>query len=474
MLERRLLSNSFSILVTRLTQSITTFVMSAAIGRLLGAFELGQYLLAFSFYFVFMSLASEGLKVLFTRELSRHPEATPTYLVSGTILQLLFSAIAYSILVVLVVVLPYQPQTTWICLVMGLALFPFSLSNITESIFLAREKMYLITASTVPVYIGRVLIMIWAMQRGGDVLSVAAIFVGSEAVILLVEWAIIGRSLVPNWKLDRAFMRSAVQSVRTFIAIEGVSVVNSRLQMLILSVLGGEFVVGLYGAIIQLMQPFDILSNSLTVGVFPSMTKTVAMRLSRQRLLVERVIEALNFGAMPLIVGLILFGEDVLALVYQQDDFQAATVPLMIVSLGLLASCLNRPLSYLLVANQFERINMREVLVTTLVSAIAGVVLVSQFGLIGAAATVLLTRIVGCSQYVYAVCYRFFPVRYGRIVRRPLLLTAIMLGVFLVLKMSGLSIGGIIGVSFAVYGGLLAGLAWQARRSRQTIANLAR
>ncbi|MBF2086139.1 oligosaccharide flippase family protein [Thermoleptolyngbya sp. C42_A2020_037] len=431
---KRLLGNSLSIFATRLTQSITTFALSAFIARVLGAYELGQYLLAFGYYFIFMSLASQGFKVLFTRELSRNPEKAPTYLVSGTLLQLLFSTIAYAVLVLVIYLLPYQDDTTLVCYVMGLTIFPFSLSNISESIFQAKEKMYLITATTVPIYILRLPLMIWAMQAGYGVMGLSLVIFLSEILILLFQWGLMLRSVIPCWRVDQAFIRQSVQSVRTFVAIEGVSVINARMQILILSVLGGEVIVGLYGAIMQLMQPFDILSTSLTVGVFPSMSKAVDLGFQRQQQLAEISIEMLLMVSLPLVTALIFFGRELLNLVYHRPDFGNAAVPLAIVSLGLIASSFIRPLSHLLVANRLERINMREVIVTTTLMGITGILLISQFQLMGAAVCVLLMRFISLGQYVYGVSFNLFSVRFWKILKRPLLITIQMTLVFWILE----------------------------------------
>lgn len=458
MLKRRLIGNSLSILITRLTQSVATFVLSAAIARQLGAYELGQYVLAFGYYFIFMSLASQGFKVLFTRELSRHPEQTPTYLVSGTLLQTGFSAIAIVALVALVFVLPYSPDTSLVCYIMGLAILPFSLSNITESIFQAQERMYLITLSTVPVYVARVVVMIWAMQQGYGVAELAMMTVLSEMLIVLIEWGLVLRTVRPCWQVDWTFVHTSLQSVRLFIAIEGVSVINARLQLLILSLVGGEVVVGLYGAIVQLLQPFDILSTSLTVGVFPSMTKTVALGIDKQRQLAEQIIELLLLVALPIIGGCVFFGEALLTLVYQQPDFSRATGPLIVVALGLIGSCFSRPLSYVLVANHFERVNMREVVVATLTSSLGGLLLVVPWGLMGAAMSVLLVRLAGCAQYLYATGVNLFSLRVGSVVQRPLLLSVPMLVLYGVLQQQVENIWLIVIISVGVYGGLLGGL----------------
>src|SRR4030095_9908816 len=96
---RKLVGNSLSLVANQITQNATSFLLSISIARILGAYELGQYSLAFSYYFIFMTMSSQGLKTLFTRELAKSPEKIQTCLISGTLLQLIFSSIGYLALV---------------------------------------------------------------------------------------------------------------------------------------------------------------------------------------------------------------------------------------------------------------------------------------------------------------------------------------------------------------------------------------
>jgi O-antigen/teichoic acid export membrane protein len=431
---RKLVGNSLSILVNRLTQSLTTFVQVAFIARILGPYELGQYLLAFSYYFIFMTIASEGLKTLFTRDIARNPPETPVYLVSGTFLQFLFSIVGYVLLVIVVFVLPYKSDTSTVCYILGLTIIPFSLSNITEAIFQGREKMHLIAISTVPIYILRVLVMIWAMKLNYGVSFLAGIMVFSEFAILLVEWCLIIRLVKPKWQINRDFIWRTVKSARTFVAIEGVAAFNGRIQLLILSVLGGEVVVGLYGGISQLMQPFQIVAQSLVIAVFPGMSKAVALGREKQRQMVETIAEMLLIVALPLIVALFFIGGDLLIFIYRDPSFAKATVALNVLALTLITSSFSRPLSFLLVANGFEWVNLREVIIATVVGSLLSVVLISQYQLTGASLAVLLTSSLGFSQFMYSVYIRLFSLRLVRIMRRPLLISTLMLIVFLILQ----------------------------------------
>jgi O-antigen/teichoic acid export membrane protein len=177
--------------------------------------------------------------------------------------------------------------------------------------------------------------------------------------------------------------------------------------------------------------------------------------------------------SLPLVMALIFFGKELLNLVYHKPDFGNAAVPLAIVSLGLVASSFIRPLSYLLVANRLEHINMREVLVTTTLTGITGIILISQFQLMGAAICVLLMRFISLGQYVYGVSFNLFSVRFWKSLKHPLLITSLMTLVFWVLENYVQEILKIAAISTVVYFFLVSMMvAFQAGRFKVVYAKL--
>jgi O-antigen/teichoic acid export membrane protein len=429
----KFLSNSLSMILNRLVQSIAAFVLTAAIARTLGAEALGQYLLAYSYYFIFVGIASQGLKTLFTRELAREPQKTPVYLMSGTWLQLIFSFFSYGALVIVVFLLPYSAKTSTLCYIMGLTIIPFALSNVTEAIFQAKEKMHLIAISTVPIYVLRLIIMIWVMRLKYGIEYLAAILCFSETLILVIEWIFIIRLVKIQWQIDGTFVWNTIKSARTFFAIEGIAVIGGRIQILILSLLGNEFLVGLFGGVSQLLQPFLIIANSITLAIFPRFSKAVEQGREKQKQITENIIEILLMMALPLLLGLLLFGKNLLVFIYDAS-FAQADIALSLTAASLIFLPFTRSLSYLLVANGFEIVNLREVIITSSLGSLIGVALVSQYQLLGAAIMAILMTIIGFIQYIYFTYTRLFSLNLWRIVRRPLLITVLMFPIFLLLK----------------------------------------
>jgi O-antigen/teichoic acid export membrane protein len=276
--------------------------------------------------------------------------------------------------------------------------------------------------------------MFVALKLGYGINSVGTILVLSEALILLIEWLFVYRIVSPmRWKIDWAFVRETAQKVRAFLVIEGISTFQGRMQLVFLSVIAGEVAVGLYGAAMQLIQPFQIIAQSVVIAAFPSLTRAGKTDPGRQRRLTEQVIELLFLVALPFIVGMLFIGRELLVFIYRDAEFAEAAPILNIIAFGMIAMALIRALSYLLVANGLERINLREVITTTSVGAVLSPILIGLFGLVGAAIAALSILIIACSQYVYAVYTQLFSLNLWHILRRPLMLTALMIFVFIIL-----------------------------------------
>lgn len=453
--KNKFLSNSFSLLINRLTQSITTFVLVASIARGLGAYQLGQYMLAFNFYYVFMTLASQGLKTLFTREIARNPDETPIYLVSGSFLQLIFCSIAYVVLGVTVFALPYSEETSTICYIMGLIIIPFSLSNVTESVFQAKEKMHLIAISTVPIYILRLGIIILLLNLKYNLNYVSWVMLISETLILLIELVLISKFVSYKWHLDWDFIKRITKASWTFMVIEGISVAKGRVQIVILSLLGGEVVVGLYSAVMQLMQPFEIIAHSMVIAFFPKMSQTALVEKDKQRQLTENLVEMLLTVALPFTLGLLFVGSDIILLIYKESSFIAASTALNISAAGLVISAFCRPQSYALVANGFEKINLWDVAISSIVGTFLSIILVSKYQLNGAAISLLFTQIISFCIYNYAVYTKLFKINFIEIIKRPIMITLGMLVLFLGIQKTSLNIIAILLIATFVYGVLV-------------------
>ncbi|MEY4517696.1 MAG: hypothetical protein RLZZ499_295 [Cyanobacteriota bacterium] len=432
--KRQLISNSVSMLVNKLVQGGTSFVLTAAIARSLGAEALGQYLLALSYFYIFVNIISQGLKTLFTREVSIQPEKTAAYLVSGTLLQFFLSIVGYVSMVLAIYLLPYSDEASTVCYILGLTIIPFALSNITESILQAQEEMHLIAISTAPIYILRVLVMIWIMSQKFGITYVAGIFVISELLIFIIQWLLLIRKVKPKWQIDVDFMRSMFLSARILFAIEGMGIVASRIDVLSLSLLGSEFLLGLYGAVGQLMQPFGLISKSLTLAAFPRMTKAIQFGKEQQRQEAENTIKVLLCMGLPFFVGIMVFSNEILTFVYNDPSFLQANMIIKLFAFMLIPGIFSSVFSYILIANGLEKLTLVEVSIATILGTLSGITFIPQYQLMGAALASLVMSMSSLTILIFAMRKYLFSINLWRVFSLPLFISSLMLVILLLLK----------------------------------------
>lgn len=432
----QLLINSLSLIGNRLVQGIATFILATAIARNLGADRLGQYILAISYYSVFVTFFGLGLRTLFTRELSKDSSKISIYLVSGSLLQLIISIIAYVLLVLVVFIMPYSDETSLICYILGLSVIPFALSNITEAIFQAQERMHLIAASTSPIYMLRVGVMVWVVLNIANPIEyVAAIMAISEVAIWLLQWSILTRTVKPEWKIDRQFMWDSFQSAKTLFAIDGIGVISGKIDVLLISLLGSEVLIGIYGGIRQLFQPFEIICGSLSSAIFPRMANAVTLGKKAQKASIENFLDLLLCISLPLIPSIFFYyGRDLLIFMYKRPEFSQGEIPLKIIAISAMLYPALRLSNYILLANKMEKYNLAEVAITTVFGSLVGIFLIPQYRLIGAAWMSVSMAVCSLGISTYAIQTRLFKIDWLRVLRRPISLVGLMLCLLFVLQ----------------------------------------
>ncbi|NET73660.1 MAG: polysaccharide biosynthesis protein, partial [Sphaerospermopsis sp. SIO1G2] len=330
--------------------------------------------------------------------------------------------------------------TRIVCYIIGLAVIPFGLSNITESILQAQERMYLIAISTAPIYALRMIIIIGAINLNYGINDVGIIFVTSELIIFIIQWLFVTTEIKPKWDIDQGFIWDNIHKVRTFVAIEGMGIFAAKIDILLVSLLGNELLIGIYGAMKQLLQPYFIVSGSVSLAGFPKLAKVAMVSKSEQKEVAESTISLLLFMSLPFFVSLIFVGEDLLLFIYKDSSFQEIGLIFNLLTISVITSSFSRTFNYVLTANGYERLQLVEVLLTTTVSGLAGVLLISEYKLMGAGYMSVARTITSFGTLYFAVYTRIFAIDLWKIIKLPLLITILLGMILYVIKMLNFSL----------------------------------
>src|SRR5262249_1565706 len=139
-----------------------------------------------------------------------------------------------------------------------------------------------------------------------------------------------------------------------------------------------------------------------------------------------QLLEILLFVTLPVVIGLFFLADGILALLYG-EKFVPASVALRIMLWPLLLAPLAGLLGHVLVASQHEKTTLRIVAIDWVVNAVSAMLLISTFGLSGAALSGLLSRIVDVYLHGVFVSRLFAKLRVLRLAWKPVVASLCML-----------------------------------------------
>jgi O-antigen/teichoic acid export membrane protein len=436
----------------------TTFIVYALVARYLGAYAVGQLALALTLFFTFHVFATAGVKTLIAREVARDRAATDHYLVGSTLFVAVCSGLSFAALLGLVRVMNYNADTALVIWVLALGLLPASLSAVSESIMWAWERMHLIAIASVPVSIGKVVVCFVILSRGHGLYEVVVTLLLCRVVLAAIEWCLLLWYVRrPRLVVDVVRLRVLVRQAMPFLGLDALVSIQPAIIALLLSKLAGETEVGLYNAGDQLLVPVGLVCTNIMVSVFPAMCKTLGTGVGNIRTMAEYLLESLLVFAVPAATGLFLLSKEILLLVYGNEDFLYASVVLRVLVWSLILDVYTHTLGHLFMAGHREKTNLAIVAVDVVASLLVGVVLIQWLGLVGAAATALVVRVIDFLLHYILVARMVSGIPVAKVLWKPAVASAAMAACLVAAQLPGLLAPIVVGA--VAYAGVLLGLA---------------
>ncbi len=453
--KRRFAGNFVSILTSDVLNRGTTFVIYIVVARQLGSHAFGQMSLALTLFYSFQVLAAFGLQNLITREVAKDRTQSDRYFFNALLVGLITASGATGLLVATVFGLKYSIETRNLILLTSLGIFPFVIGAICNSVIRGWEKMHLIAFAQIPANLAKVIATLIVLAYGGGVLKVIAILVGSQflGAAILLCLTLTRLDVIQLKLLEPRFAWSMAKRSATFMGIDTVVAWWTSLNIILLSKLTTETEVGLYNAAAQVLIPLAIFTQCVMASSYPIMCRRFAADSVGAREVSRRLMELLFLLVIPGAVGVFMIADRLLAMVYGQAEFSGAASVLRVTVSIVILNSLTGILGQLLMAGNHERTTLRIVIVDLVTGFILGWVLISSYGLIGAAWAALLTRVVDFAQHWRPVSQLIERIDIGQLLWKPALASACMAAFLLLSKNWNtiLTIMTAAGIYFATY-----------------------
>lgn len=398
--KNKFLSNVSWIMLGRVAQLVLTFVTTMLVTRYLGPEKYGIITYTYSYVALFLPICTLGLNDIAVKELLGNKEKNGEIL--GTIVGLRFVSSALSIgFIYLVVSLATNNQTfIYIALIQSLSLVFQIFDTIIyfyQSRLLAKNSGIILFISYVLTAIFRIVGLVTNKNIEWFAFAVSLDYL-VISVLLLIKYFYDGNKLSFSIAVAKELLKKSSHYIVSGIMI----VIYSKADSIILGKMIDETTVGYYSAATTLCNAWPFILTAIIDSATPIIIDTFKDNKQEYKKKIKQLYATVFYISLVVAIGISMLSKYIILIPYGQE-YMPSIIPLRIV-------CWSTIFAYLGVARsawmQCENKLKYEALLSflgALFNVIINLIMIKNFGIIGASIALVITQFVTNVLFVYLI-----------------------------------------------------------------------
>jgi O-antigen/teichoic acid export membrane protein len=328
--------------------------------RYLGVRGFGVLSFALAFTAIFDVFTNFGLSELTIREVARDKSLAGKYQQNIIVIRFILIIINFGLIVLVLKILNYPWETTVVVYLIALSLCIGSFTRVFYTVFLAFEKM---EYQAIGLVLNSILLLcgaLYAISQNFSIIGFALVYFFISIVILVYAYIVSFLKFAkPKLQLDLIFWKSTIKNAWAFFLLGFVNVIAFRIDMVMLSVMKGDLVVGWYGASYRLIDVMMFIPIAFVGSIYPVLSNFYLSSKEHLFLIYEKSFKYLFTVSLPIAVGITLLADKIILFIYQSEFIPSIialqiliwTIPLIFLTYmygTLLASVNKQKLSFMI------------------------------------------------------------------------------------------------------------------------------
>lgn len=399
---KRVAKNSIWLIIHPLILNMISLFVIGYIARCLGKADYGKFVFAFSFILMFMPIINMGIGSITTREITENRPIAPELLGKLIPLRIFLAVIAIFLVVISINIMGYPIDSKIVVYMAAMTLIFYSLTITFHSVFQGLEKMeYIAYVQFVSGFILTFMSVV-VLFLGFRLIGLTQVYYfGSFIGMCLCCYYILKVVSNTHIKIDLLFWKMRIIQGIPFFLPGLLTLLGTRIGIVILSKVAGDSSVGIYGAANSLVERLSIIPDGICTAIFPAISAVFKASKEDASHLFKKFYWILFLIGMPISVGTSILAVPMINLIYG-SEYVSASLVLQLLVWGLFFTFLNLIQTTALGAIHYEKKAVIASFVATPCSIIFGLILIPLFKESGAGMASLIVNIIS-----FYINYRF-------------------------------------------------------------------
>lgn len=425
---RRISANFFSLMGSQVLSRVIQLVIFAYLARALGKDTFGIFNFGLAFSLILVIIADFGLPTLLVREISLNKKLASKYLYNSIMIKVLLSVITFVAAYTFLNIARYPNETKYVAYIMLAFALLQSFTEVVYSLFRAFERMHYDAFTKILRTIMLLIAIFYAIPKGYGVIAASLAFLAVEAIILIISLAIAYTKFVKiSFEFDYGFSKILLKKSSLFCLSMVFANLYMYIDVVMLSKMRSNSEVGLYAAATNIIIALIFIPSMYGASIYPVLSRFYVTSKESLRFAYERSIKYMIILGMPIAVGVYFLSENIIVVLYG-NEYLASAVALSILSGYLFLKFLNPITGFTLIAIDKQSSRLVGQGAAALINIALNLILIPNYGFVGAAVATLLTEIIFFIIYTSFIVKNGFKLNFAKsFIYKPLIAAVIMI-----------------------------------------------
>lgn len=423
---QRIAKNTLFLSASSVIGFVSSFFFLMYSTRYLGSEKYGILSFAIAFASITIFMADIGIASVIVRDVARDKERTQKYFGNSVLLKIILAIITLVSTAAIGFVLNYPSSTMQIVLLITLSLIAVSFYGIVSSIISAYEVMEYISLGSIIFNLSMLIFALLAIHLGVDVYGFSYVYLISS-IISLGYYAFIALKKIPQpkWDIDLSLWKYMIKEAIPF----GLSSVFIRIYyyidtvMISLMISNSNEAMGWYNAAYRMVLVLSFIPVTFLGAIYPIMSNYYVTSDKNLGFIFERSFKYLMALAIPIGVGTIILGDQLIFLIYG-PEFEASAIALKILVWSEVLIFLNSVFGNLFNSINRQAIVAKQTMLAAALNIIINIIVIPEYSYVGASAATVATQIFSFSFLLYFACKEGYPLPKNMIIHLSKILFA--------------------------------------------------
>ena len=399
----RIAKNTVVTMGAEIINRILALILTIAIARYLGDLGFGQYSFIITVMMLFQVLADFGLDGLTIREVAKNIDKTEYYLRNVLALKFALGLINFVALAFIINIMNKPPIVIYSVYIAGLSIIFFSLANTFSSIFNAHERLDLKALLSILTRLIVLALTLLAIILRKNLMVLITIILISEISRTILGWKIYTRKFAPiKFELDLSLCKRLLRISVPFALIGIIALIYFKIDIVMLSLMKGDQVVGWYSAAYTLLAALLFITEAYNLAIFPALSRYAVSARELLAFSWEKSVKYLLIISLPIAVGATILADRFIILFYS-TSYVSSTLALQILIWTLPWIFVNSINMRVLYASDKQKEATIVAVISMVLNILFNFILIPRYSYIGASLATILVEIINVSIYFWLV-----------------------------------------------------------------------